>query len=104
MPVGIHEGRGKSKPERGVKHWFELIEFRLFWDGHVNCRDLMEAFGGLVNQPSTDLNRYSGLTAYNMFYDKSAKNYARGSNFLPLFRNSEDVALVRARGGERSRE
>lgn len=69
----------------GVERRLEFIEFRLFWEGHVNRSDLMEAFGISVQQASADLNRYQGLAAANIFYDKSAKAYVRGSVFSPLF-------------------
>ena len=69
----------------GVERRLEFIEFRLFWEGHVNRSDLIEAFGISVQQASTDLNRYQGLAAANMLYDKSAKAYVRGEVFKPLF-------------------
>ena len=69
----------------GVEQRLELIEFRLFWEGHVNRGDLMDAFGVSVNQASTDLNRYIAMAPDNMVYDKSARAYVRGSAFDPLF-------------------
>ena len=69
----------------GVERRLEFIEFRLFWEGHVNRGDITEAFGVSVNQASTDLNRYLGLSPVNMYYDKSAKTYLRGPDFAPLF-------------------
>lgn len=69
----------------GVEQRLEFIEFRLFWEGHVNRSDLMDAFGVSVNQASTDLNRYIGMAPDNMTYDKSARAYVRGSAFDPLF-------------------
>ncbi len=69
----------------GVERRLEFIEFRLFWEGHVNRGDLMDAFGVSVNQASTDLNRYIGMALDNMVYDKSARTYIRGAGFEPLF-------------------
>ena len=69
----------------GVERRLEFIEFRLFWEGHVNRGDLMDAFGVSVNQASTDLNRYIGMAPDNMVYDKSARTYIRGSEFEPRF-------------------
>lgn len=69
----------------GVERRLEFIEFRLFWEGHVNRGDLMDAFGVSVNQASTDLNRYIGMAPDNMVYDKSARTYVRGTEFQPLF-------------------
>ena len=68
----------------GVEQRLEFIEFRLFWEGHVNRGDLMSAFGVSVNQASTDLNRYIGMAPDNMQYDKSARAYVRGAAFAPL--------------------
>lgn len=69
----------------GVEQRLEFIEFRLFWEGHVNRGDLMEAFGVSVNQASTDLNRYIGMAPQNIHYDKSARAYVRGEEFAPQF-------------------
>lgn len=69
----------------GVERRLEFIEFRLFWEGHVNRGDLMDAFGVSVNQASTDLNRYIGMAPDNMIYDKSARTYIRGTQFATLF-------------------
>lgn len=70
---------------RGVESRLEFIEFRLFWEGHVNRSDLIEVFGVSINQASTDLNRYLGLAEANMVYDKSARTYVRSSSFSPVF-------------------
>jgi len=69
----------------GVEQRLEFVEFRLFWEGHVNRGDLVDKFGISVNQASTDLNRYLGLSPDNMYYDKSAKTYVRDPEFKPRF-------------------
>lgn len=69
----------------GIEQRLEFIEFRLFWQGHVNRGDLMGQFGVSVNQASADLNRYIGFAPDNMVYDKSARAYVRGTAFTPLF-------------------
>jgi predicted DNA-binding transcriptional regulator YafY len=69
----------------GIERRLEFIEFRLFWEGHVNRSDLMAAFGISINQASADLNRYLGMAPDNMVYDKSARAYVRGVRFDPLF-------------------
>ncbi|WP_423208901.1 WYL domain-containing protein (plasmid) [Paracoccus yeei] len=75
----------RSELRWGVEQRLEFIEFRLFWEGHVNRSDLMDQFGVSVNQASTDLNRYIGFAPANMVYDKSARTYVRGSVFQPKF-------------------
>lgn len=78
-------GTAKADLRWSVERRLEFIEFRLFWEGHVNRGDLMDAFGVSVNQASTDLNRYIGMAPDNMVYDKSARAYIRGAKFEPLF-------------------
>ncbi len=75
----------RSEIRWGVWQRLEFTEFRLFWEGHVNRSDLMDQFGVSVNQASTDLNRYIGFAPDNMFYDKSARTYVRGSDFKAQF-------------------
>ncbi|WP_297778201.1 WYL domain-containing protein [uncultured Roseovarius sp.] len=75
----------KSALRWGVAQRLEFIEFRLFWEGHVNRSDLMEQFGLSVNQASADLNRYIGFVPDNMVYDKSARTYVRGPEYAPHF-------------------
>ena len=75
----------KSELRWGVAQRLEFIEFRLFWEGHVNRSDLMEQFGLSVNQASADLNRYIGLAPDNMVYDKSARTYVRGPEYAAQF-------------------
>ncbi|PZR83927.1 MAG: WYL domain-containing protein [Stutzerimonas stutzeri] len=77
--------QGDSALRRGVESRLEFIEFRLFWEGHVNRSDLVEAFGVSINQASADLNRYLGFAEANMVYDKSARTYVRSSSFNPRF-------------------
>lgn len=78
---------GDSKPSLrwGVEQKLQFIEFRLFWEGHVNRSDLIDKFGVSPNQASGDLNRYIALAPDNMIYDKSGKTYVRSSAFKPLF-------------------
>ncbi|MBW7057831.1 WYL domain-containing protein [Paracoccus bogoriensis] len=79
-------GKGKAELRWGVEQRLEFIEFRLFWEGHVNRIDVMQQFGVSVNQASADLNRYIALAPNNMVYDKSARTYVRGRNFDCKFR------------------
>lgn len=75
----------RSELRWGVEQRLEFVEFRLFWEGHVNRSDVMAQFGLSVNQASADLNRYIGLAPDNMVYDKSARTYVRGPGFKPVF-------------------
>lgn len=75
----------RSELRWGVEQRLEFIEFRLFWEGHVNRSDVMEQFGLSVNQASSDLNRYISFAPDNMIYDKSARTYVRGPGFKSVF-------------------
>lgn len=68
-----------------IEKRLEFIEFRLFWEGHVNRSDLMDQFGLSINQASSDLNRYLGFAPDNMVYDKSARTYVRAAKFKGHF-------------------
>ena len=69
----------------GVEQRLEFIEFRLFWEGHVNRSDVMMQFGLSVNQASADLSRYIGLAPDNMDYNRSLRTYVRQPAFKPVF-------------------
>ncbi len=75
----------RSELRWGVEQRLEFIEFRLFWEGHVNRSDVMEQFGLSVNQASADLSRYIGLAPHNMDYDRSLRTYVRQPGFKPVF-------------------
>ena len=79
------ETRGRDKLRWGVEQRLEFIEFRLFWEGRMNRKDLMKVFGVSVNQASADLNRYLRLAPENMLYSRSARAYTRSPGFSPLF-------------------
>lgn len=76
-------GEGKPSLRWSVEQKLQFIEFRLFWEGHINRADLMDAFGVSLNQASGDLNRYIALAPDNMVYDKSGKTYVRSPAFNP---------------------
>lgn len=80
-------GMGDEKPNLrwGVEQKLQFIEFRLFWEGHVNRGDLIDKFAISQNQASGDLNRYIALAPDNMVYDKSGKSYVRSCAFKPIF-------------------
>lgn len=75
----------RSELRWGVEQRLEFIEFRLFWEGHVNRSDVMAQFGLSVNQASADLSRYIGLAPDNMEYDRSLRTYVRQPGFKSVF-------------------
>lgn len=89
----------------GIEQRLEFIEFRLFWKGRLKRCDLMEAFGVLVNQASTDLTQYIGLVLDNLIYNSKVRTYLQGSksdrlffmpgagHYLTLIRSASDALL-----------
>lgn len=69
----------------GVKRRLEFIEFRLFWDGHINRNDLIEHFGISTNQATADFTKYARFAPGNMYLDRSAQAYVRGAEYKPVF-------------------
>lgn len=69
----------------GVEQRLEFIEFRLFWEGGVRRKDIIDMFGVSVPQASKDLSLYQEHVPGNMDYDKSAKRYVASHDFKPRF-------------------
>ncbi len=58
-----------------IKQRLEFIEFRLFWEGKINRKDLIDSFHVSVPQASTDIKSYKKKAPGNIYYDKSVKQY-----------------------------
>ncbi|MGH8291259.1 MAG: WYL domain-containing protein [Steroidobacteraceae bacterium] len=69
----------------GLKQRLEFIEWRAFWDGRVNRRDLEEHFNISTPQASADFARYQDAATGNINYDQTEKTYMTGRDFRPKF-------------------
>ena len=67
----------------GVQRRLEFIDFRLFWDGRFNRRDLAETFGISAQQASADIALYSDRAPGNLVYDSALKAYVRAPTYAP---------------------
>ena len=67
----------------------EFIEFRLFWEGKINRRDLIEKFGVSMPQSSADLSQYQDIVPKNLHYDMRAKHYYPAKDFKLKFLNPD---------------
>lgn len=76
---------GKKGANWSVERRYEFMEFRLYWQGHINRSDLMEAFGISVQQASKDFGNYIEGRKSNLTYDKRLRTYLRGKNFKPRY-------------------
>ena len=65
-----------------------FIETRLYWEGQINRKDLMEFFKISVPQASADLKRYLEEAPQNIRYDYSVKVYKATPDFKPKFISS----------------
>lgn len=72
----------------GVQRRLEFIDFRLFWDGRFNRRDLAETFGISAQQASTDIAAYISRAPGNLSYDQAEKAYLRTSSYEPVLMNA----------------
>ena len=81
-----HELKAATPGARwGQERRLEFIEFRLLWEGRINRSELVDHFGISVPQASIDLSRYAELAPANLIYDKTAKAYVTGVQFVPVF-------------------
>ena len=69
----------------GVRRRLEFIDFRLFWDGRFNRRDMAETFGISPQQASVDIGQYEQMAPNNLAYDRAEKAYRRTEQFAPAF-------------------
>lgn len=73
-----------EKRRWSIEQRLEFIEFRLYWDGHLNRADIIEKFGISVPQASADLAAYQMLAPDNIHYHKSRKTYVAADKFRPV--------------------
>ena len=73
-----------SDPVRwGVRRRLEFIDFRLFWDGRFNRRDLSNTFGISAQQASADIALYTAQAPANLRYDPGVRTYVRTPAYRP---------------------
>lgn len=79
----------------GVRRRLEFIDFRLFWDGRFNRRDLSDAFGISAQQASADIALYTAQAPANLAYDPSGRTYVRTPTYCPsLMQTSSERYLL----------
>jgi hypothetical protein len=69
----------------GLAQRFEFIEWRVYWMGRVNRRDLEEKFGVSTPQASVDLRTYQEMAPRNIRYDLTDKAYVATPTFRQLY-------------------
>lgn len=76
---------GSDRLRWGVRRRLEFIDFRLFWDGRLNRRDMAETFGISPQQATADIGQYEQMAPNNLTYDRAEKAYRRTEQFAPAF-------------------
>jgi hypothetical protein len=73
-----------EKMRWGVEQRLEFIDYKLYWEGEINRRDLGKTFGISNPQASADISKYIEMAPMNIDYDRSAKCYFATPNFKPI--------------------
>lgn len=76
--------------ERDELRWgptrrFEFIEWRVYWTGRINRKDIEDQFGVSTPQASQDLKDYQEYAPENIAYDATEKAYVQLPQFKPQF-------------------
>jgi len=74
-----------SPPGRNLAPRFEFIEWRLFWEGHLNRSDLENHFGVSTPQASVDLRKYREAAGENIEYNATEKRFVASKSMKPRF-------------------
>lgn len=82
-----------------------FIEFRIYWEGRINRRDLTETFDISEPQAAIDFRKYQELAPENLSYDRRAKCYRPSQEFKPIrYRPTTDDYLRHLRRGDQGTE
>ena len=74
-----------ESPGRNLATRLQFIEWRLFWEGHINRSDLEKRFGVSTPQASVDLRHYREFAGANIEYDATLKRYVASQDMKPRF-------------------
>ncbi len=72
-------------PSRNLAPRFEFIEWRLFWEGHLNRSDLEDRFGISTPQASVDLRNYREVAGENIEYNATERRFVASKPMKPRF-------------------
>ena len=92
----------------GAEKRLEFIDFRLYWEGRINRKDITDFFGVSIPQASEDLRKYHEKAPGNMEYDKRGKFYYAAPRFMPVSTSSDaesylsQLQMIAMRKGEQN--
>src|SRR3989344_2374533 len=64
---------------------FEFMEWKLFWEGRLNRKDLETTFDISTPQASVDLRNYRDIAGHNIVYDATEKGFLPSMEMRPQF-------------------
>jgi hypothetical protein len=102
-PHRLPESRTITGAAWGQARRLEFIEFRLFWEGKINRREIVDFFGISTPQASLDLAHYIELAPQNLEYDRSAKTYRATPPLRPIFSPPEAQVFLNQLAGVAAR-
>ena len=80
-------GDDKKNVKWGLAQRFEFIEWRAFWAGGVNRKDLEDEFGISTPHASVDFRSYMDDKEGNIVYNSTEKAYVTTAGFRPKYLN-----------------
>lgn len=78
-----------------TKQRIEFIETRLYWEGTISRKDLIEYFDISVPQATKDIKIYMDKASQNIKYDTSAKQYIASDDFKPVIISPESESYLK---------
>ena len=85
MDFMMSSGDRKTALRWSAQRRLRFIEFRLYWQGRLNRKDLTEYFRISEQQASADIALYQKAAPGNCEYDRNEKTYVLGASFTPRF-------------------
>jgi len=80
----VRDLTGDRKPRSRLTQRLEFLEFRIYWEGRINRKDLVETFGISEPQAAIDFRKYQEFAPENLSYDRHAKCYRPSPSFKTL--------------------
>ena len=74
-----------DSPGRNLEQRLQFIEWRLFWEGHINRSHLESQFRVSTPQASVDLRNYREFAGGNIEYNATQKRYVASKKLKPQF-------------------
>lgn len=78
-----------------TKQRIEFIETRLYWEGKISRKDLIDYFDISIPQATKDIKTYMDEAPQNIEYDTSAKQYIAPAGFNPVLISPDSESYLK---------